>query len=163
MACATTRNDVLNYLIAVTPIRIALFVAWIGLRQYRVGREKLRLDRYNPRFDIYSRFLDFYQALGIWDASETSKSPQRNFTQSYRESRFLFDVRSGVYRILADVNSKSSKIIGFKERGNNLANDPEEFLKWDNEVQAALAWFPAAISKLETQLSPYLNFHKLSV
>jgi hypothetical protein len=162
MDCGIATKDVLNYLIAITPICIALFVAWIGLLQYRIGREKLRLDLYNRRFDIYSRVIDFYQALVSWDASETSKSVQRNFIKSYRESRFLFDGHSGIYQILDDMHTKSFKIIGFKEQGKNLASDPSEFLKMNDAAQCALAWFPEAISKLETKLSPYLNFHKLS-
>jgi len=169
MTCGNAANGISSYLVLITPVVTAaltaitaVFVALIGFFQYRANKEKLRLDLYNRRFDIYSRAVDLYQALLVWDASESSKSAHRGFIKSYRESRFLFDPKDGVYGLLDEMNNKAFKIIGFKEQGGNLASAPVEFQKFYAEMIEALNWFPNGISKLEASMSHYLNFHKIS-
>lgn len=136
MTCSSPPRDILDYLISITPICIAAVVALIAIWQSKISKNKLRLDLYNRRFDIYSRTLDFYHALLNFDGGGGSKSPerlhlyelQRNFIKSYRESRFLFDRKHGVFDILHEMNTRSFRIIGFKDHGQEIARSaPDKF------------------------------------
>lgn len=158
---------IVGYLMAITPICIAAFVAWVALRQSQINKDKLRLDLYNRRFDIYSKTLDFYHALQEFDPSVASKESfnvlHKSFIKAYRESQFLFDEESGIYAILGEMHSKSFQILAPKERGKELAHvDPPEFLKMYDLGQDAQQWFEAAIQRLEKAMARYLNFQKLS-
>jgi hypothetical protein len=62
MACGASK-DVIDYLAAVTPILIACFVAWVAFQQFRIGRDKLRLDLCQRRFSVYEKTLFFYHSL----------------------------------------------------------------------------------------------------
>ena len=165
MTCLCFIDYVLNCLITFTPIIIAAIVATIAFWQYKVNKDKLRLDLYNRRFDIYSRTLDFYQVLLSYNPSAESKTLQNNFIKGFRESQFLFDNKSGVYSILEQMNTKSLQIIGFKEQGEKLAKtDPKgEFKKMNDQYMEALRWLnEEGIPKLEKAMGVYLNFHKLT-
>jgi hypothetical protein len=153
---ATPVLPVLPVVISLLAVLISSFAAWLS-------REKLRLDLYNRRFDIYSHVLDFYQALIGWGghASKESLKPiQNSFIKSFRESRFLFDPKSGIYDLLEEMHTKSFLIMGFEQVGKEMASQaPELFIEKNDEVMAAKAWFHNAIQELEVKMAPYLNFH----
>jgi hypothetical protein len=167
MTCSLPPKDVFDYLIAITPICIAAFVALIACWQSRINRNKLRLELYNRRFDVYSKALEFFIFLLSYDPNIVSKdlckSLHKDFIKAFRESQFLFDDKSNVHSILEQMNTKAFLIIGFKEQGAELAKaDPEEFNKMNEQNLNALQWFNKAIPKLEKAMARYLNFHKLS-
>jgi hypothetical protein len=158
-------KDIFDYLIAITPILISAFVAAVFWWQYKISRNKLRLDLYNRRFEIYSKTLDFYQALISFDPSVTLKEPfntlQKAFIKAYRESQFLFDEETGIYAILDQMHSKSFEILAAKEHGKDLASaHPQEFLKMHNQSMENLKWLAGAVPRLEKAMARYLNFHK---
>jgi hypothetical protein len=167
MICGNAANGLSSHLALITTIVMtaltavtAIFVAVIGYFQYCVNKAKLRLDLYNRRFEIYSHAVDLYQALLVWDASDSAKSVQRGFIKSQFESRFLFDPKDGIYELLVGMNGKSSQIIDLitnliKKQGGNLTQVPDELSK-------ALNGFVGDIRNLEKRMSTYLNFHKIS-
>lgn len=164
MACVNTTKDGIDYLVALTPIVVATFVAWIGFQQFRIGRDKLRLDLYQRRFTVYERTLSLYhylygtkEALQSKDFSESLKY----FITSYRESQFLFDDEPGVFRLLKEFHTKAAKIIGFKRDGGELLrSDPREYLKLQEDVQNALASTEEMLNELERLIAPYLSFRR---
>lgn len=166
MACSYQLKDSCDFLIKFTPIVISLCVLLVSLHQSKISREKLRLDLYNRRFDIYSRTLDFFNALVSYDASK----PRDNFSllrlafvKSYRESRFLFDERSGIYEILNGIYKRSFKIADFLDISRSLSNAPDVIQKGLKEKEEALNWSENAIPRLEKSIARYLNFHKIAV
>jgi hypothetical protein len=167
MTCSLPPKDMFDYLIAVTPIFIAAFVAFIACWQSRINRNKLRLDLYNRRFDVYSKALEFFIFLLSYNPSnistEVCKNLHKDFIKALRESKFLFDDKSNVHNILKQMNDKAFLIIGLKEQGGALAKaDPLEFNKMNEQSLEAMHWFNEAIPKLEKAMARYLNFHKLT-
>jgi hypothetical protein len=167
MTCSLPPKDAFDYLIAVTPICIAAFVALIVFWQSRINKNKLRLELYNRRFDIYSKALEFFIFLLSYNpnnvSTESCKNLHKDFIKAFRESKFLFDDKSNVYSILKQMNDKAFLIIGFKEQGAELAKaDPEEFNKMNERSLEAIQWFSEAISKLEKAMARFLNFHELT-
>jgi|HubBroStandDraft_5_1064220.scaffolds.fasta_scaffold19637_1 hypothetical protein len=131
--------------------------AWNARRQARLSEAKLRNDLRDKVVEICNRVTDFYRALVTWDGSESTRCAQTSFIRAIGESRFLFADDPGVREILLEMNTKAFKVIGLKEHGHSLAHCPEEYLGMYTEGQAALAWFPNAIEKLEERASRYLS------
>ncbi len=158
------RKDLFDYLIAIIPACITAGVALIGYWQFRINKNKLRLDLYNKRFEIYTRTIDFYQILLGYDVAKSSENDlvHKNFIKACRESQFLFKKNSGIYEMLNEMHSKAFKIIGFKEHGKELVDAPDVFMKQNQEMQDALKWLMDIIPKLEEALAPYLDFHKIT-
>jgi hypothetical protein len=59
-------KDFVDYVIAFTPSLIALFVAGVAWRQFKLGRDKLRLDLYERRFAVYERNTCILQCAYWW-------------------------------------------------------------------------------------------------
>ena len=168
MSCLSQQKDTVDILIAWTPIVISLFLLVITYRQAKINEEKLRLDLYNRRFEIYSSALDYFQALLLYDASQSLQADllilRKDFVKSCEESQFLFDKKSGVYELLKEMHSKSFVRTGFKETSQVLANAGavDEVIQGFTKSEETLSWFSDAISKLKDKMSPYLNFHKIA-
>ena len=81
-------------LIATTAVAIA--VAIISWKQWRLSQEKLRLDLFNRRFDVYMRVLDLYQELLQWKGTAEQNALYIPFIKAVRESRFIFPRKSPV-------------------------------------------------------------------
>jgi hypothetical protein len=166
MICVEQSKDIVDYLVSLTPICVALFVAHISLRQARISREKLRLDLYNKRFEIYEITLSFYQSITSYDPSEDKvfRLINRSFIKAMKEAQFLFDSQSGIYQILQKMHEDSFKVTGFKRMGAELHSaDPLACSKMHTEMQDVLTSFSFRIDMIEKAIAPYLNFHKVVV
>ena len=166
MSCVTKSKDWVDYLESLTPICVAIFAGYIGLRQAKISRDKLRLDLYNRRFDIYEKTLLFYQSITNYDGSEHEpfSSKHRDFIKAMKESQFLFDPKSGIYKTLLEMHEDAFKIIGFKRHGQEVSRaDPVVFSQMHTDMQNALTGFAFQIDAIEKAIAPYLNFHKTVV
>jgi len=154
MTSSLPPKDGIEYLIAITPIAIAIFVAVVAYWQSRINKDKLRLDLYNRRFDIYSKTLD------LLDASRNFLKPsveekkrlievQKAFVKSYRESQFLFDEKAGIFNLLSEILTKSHSIFIFALNGERLESENEQkFNDCWKEAADALVWIDHNIPRL---------------
>lgn len=154
-------SDCMTAITAIATITIAIYVARISRRQWLTNKEKLRLDLYEKRLDVYMRVLDFYQALLAWKQTEEQKQLQFPFIKAFRESRFLFPEKSGVYDHLSEFHSHAFKIVNFHQVAQFAATAPEEFLKYSLERDRSAGWILGSIGSLEEMLAPFLNFHDM--
>ena len=164
MNCIAQSKDLADYLVSLTPICIAIFVAYIGFRQATVSRDKLRLDLYNKRFEIYEASLSFYQAISNYDGSkgEAFNATHRAFIKAMKESQFLFSSTSNIHKILQEISNDAFKVIGVKEGGEMLANaDPVNFSRMHDDMLDTLTGFAFRIDAIEKAITPYLAFHKI--
>ena len=168
MSTALPPKDWIEYLIALTPIAIAIFVAVVAYWQSRINRDKLRLNLYNRRFDIYSKTLDLLHASHNFLKPSAEEKEQlievrKAFLKSYRESQFLFDEKAGIFNLLSEILTKSDIMSHFALNGERLECENEQaFQKCWKEAADALVWIDHIIPKLEKAMAPYLNFHKLT-
>lgn len=89
--------------IAVVTAAIALIVAVISWQQWKVNRERLRLELYDRRFGIYVAVLNYYRE--ILDLTgreielvnrESLKQIQNDFIKSHLGSRFLYSAEPSI-------------------------------------------------------------------
>lgn len=159
--CPATAKTWVDHAIAITPLIIAAVVAVVAFLQYRLAREKLRLDLYNRRYEIYRSIFDFYHVLIGWKGTEADKAQQAKFFQAYQESKFLFSEKSGISAIYKKLNDGASKVIGFKENSSEYAKEPELFMKLFNETNAIqINEFDEGLRALEAKMKPYLTFRR---
>jgi len=150
MACLNTSRDIIDYLVAFTPVAIAGFAAWIALRQMQTARRKLRLDLYQRRFAVYERTVAIYQLLIRpleEPLSETFEKTFKEFIVASRESQILFEKSSGIFPLLKKFHAKTFKVIGYKQCAPELKSTPLELKKCADEAQDAIAFFEGALSK----------------
>jgi len=149
---------------------IAAFVACMIWFQVYTAIEKLRLDLYDRRFEIYTKTLDWYQAVLRFDRSTQGEYNvfEKSFIKVFRESLFLFDNDSGIYELLKDMQQRSCKMIAFREITEQrkapkeaYSPTPDELIsrmKEHAEFKESYDWFQASIHQLEGLLSRYLLF-----
>lgn len=146
---------------AVATTSVAIYVALISKRQLLTNQEKLRLDLYNRRFEIYTRVLDFYQAIVMWEGSPEQIGLQYPFLKAYREARFLFPKESGVFDYIGEFQKHAFTIVHFDKLKSLAKEAPEEFLKYSRQREDSLSWLLNSMVGLEERLAPYLNFHNM--
>jgi hypothetical protein len=147
----------------VATVIIALYVAYIGTRQWVTAREKLRLDLYNRRFDVYLSALDFMQSLMVWAevAPDQRIAKRLQFIRSMRESRFLFADDLRILRLLEEFHGHSFKVTGFQEELKQYFSImPKETMASYNDMLTSLEWIGTSIQTLEELLNPYLAFRQ---
>jgi hypothetical protein len=136
--------------------------AYFAKEQTRLARERLRYDLFERRLEIFSSIFGFYKALISWSGAPEQIAARDRFFKAYQESGFLFKKESGIEELLKDLNEKGTKVIGFKEYGENLRVDPELYLKHFNETQEIQTYgFERGLAKLKSGVAEYLNFHDL--
>jgi hypothetical protein len=138
---------------------VSLLAAWAAAHAAYINYEKLRLDLYNKRFDVYSVTVDFYQALMVWEKSESNEILYRKFIKSFLESRFLFKPK--IYELLKEMRLQSDVVIGFKEHSNSYAGMPDELIKANDKMAKALEYWNKSIEEISVLMLEYLDFQEL--
>jgi hypothetical protein len=157
--------DVLTNVI--TPI-IALLAFVIAIREAITNRSKLRLELYDRRFAIYSRALDYFQAVAVYDASPELLANllvlRRDFLKSVEEAKFLFEGTSGIPELLFEMYRKSFERTGSKEISGELSagGAHDEVIAGFAKSEEALRWLAESLPLLAKSMAPYLDFHKRS-
>ncbi|MES1953103.1 hypothetical protein [Salinisphaera hydrothermalis] len=127
-------REIYGLFIGIVPLVISAAVGWIGWLQYRTNKQKLRLDLYHRRFDVYQKTLAYFQLY--YSESATNKDidlVQRNFTQAYRESRFLYGADSPVYKILTDIKDTLGFLLYFDKEFASKPYDPDRYKAWSKK------------------------------
>lgn len=146
-----------------TPV-IGILGVIIAYQQWRISKNKIKLELYEKRFAVYEATLLFYQNIMVCNA-ETIKTYEFNvahkaFIKASREAQFLFSKGSGIFQLLEKWHNYSFKVIGFKESAKVMVTHPEEFLRMQKECNDALGFFESSLKQLEQSLIPYIHFQK---
>jgi hypothetical protein len=136
---------------------IALTVAW---SQMRIASAKTKLDLYNKRFSVYLAALEYYQ-YAFSESKEDLKAKSNKLTHAYRESKFLFDAKDGIYETLGRIQGAGAAIRAHDEFKKHPNSDKDMAWKLFEKSQAALLGLEKDILALEDQLKDYLSFHNV--
>jgi hypothetical protein len=163
MPITTSPRDWLDYVSALTPSVIALVVAYLAYRQWRIAKQKLRLDLYAKRFAVFEIALHFYQDL--LDGSGSSKEDQemlhRQFITAMIECRFLFASNSGLKGLMEEMNKSAFVIKGSRDVLKTQGIPSEMFQETMNRLHTEQASLEKKIQSIQTAMAPYLSFHGL--
>jgi hypothetical protein len=136
----------------------ALFVSVL---QWRVARDKLKLDLYNKRFNVYVCAIDYYQAAMKDDLSEIRKTATM-FVKVSRESIFLFKKEDGILPLMRKIGQDCNSITLYtEEKAKGVEADPLMLSEYVRVRQAPLLRLETLLLELETKMAPYLNFQNI--
>jgi hypothetical protein len=141
-------------------IAIAAFVAIVGVLQWTLSIRKFRYDLYNRRLDIYVSVVVFYRRLigDLKDTNPTTQEIRDKFFSSMLEAQFLFDRRSGIYELLAELDYRSFNMVYQKSPDERPAFEGEYMVKQYATFMNDLDWINDAMPKLAIRVAPYLTF-----
>lgn len=154
-------RDWFDYASALTPLLVALFVAYIAYRQWRVARQKLRLDLYNKRFAVFETTLRFYQDLLGESNSAESEPLHRQFITAMIESRFLFATSSGISQLMTEFNKAAFVIKGSRDILKTYSIPPEMKVETHSRLIQEHQGLELKLNSLERAMAPYLSFRGL--
>ena len=134
-----------------------LAVAW---SQMRIASAKTKLDLYNKRFNVYLAALEYYQ-YAYSDNRVDLKQKAEKLTHAYRETKFLFNSKDGIYEALGKIQKGASIVRAYDEyrREGKLDMDRERILA-ERNGDALLAMGKDLLA-LEEKLGKYLSFHNV--
>lgn len=137
----------------------------IEVREQNIELERIRLSLYNRRFEVYARTIRF--VLLILEDNETfaeqrSKETREDFIIAYRESRFLFGMKSIIFEILRKLNNDSYNIVWHRDTATNYPNHKFSEKEKD-ELKEQLDYLQGLLPKLEDHFSDYLDFSKIGI
>jgi hypothetical protein len=159
----------IGVVISVAALIISLCSLAVSRAQMRISSAKARLDLYNKRFSIYASALDYYQALWA-DITEDNlieiKGKSRSFVKAYRESQFLFDEKSNIYKTLGSIMQDGSAMASyFRERVEcdaDLKRSRDKLLVLHESYMRAQGEFENNLRVLEENLKKYLDFKSVN-
>ena len=137
------------------PIAIAAMVAWVGWRQFRAARAKLKLDLFEKRLAIFNATWEQvgrsaqnkpyeYRELGLW-------------FNKIHEASFLFG--PDIVEYLNEIREKAieEQILWAKVQPQH----PEPATDEQKAKHKALNdWFLAEAKQIQHKFAPYLSFHE---
>lgn len=137
----------------------------IETREQNIQSEQIRLSLYNRRFQVYDRTVRFVLLLVENDETfvkQRSLEIQQNFIIAYRESRFLFGMKSEIFKTLKKVNDDSYNIVWHREA---LAANPNYKFsqKEKDDFEEQTEYLNGLLPKLEDHFSDYLDFSKIGI
>lgn len=138
-------------------IVIALLGALIATFQFKVASAKLKLDLYNKRFAVYESVLDLYQYILEWD-EEKIRPRMHKFIRAFRESKFLFDEKDGIYELINEIHKANGKMQGFHNYKKEQRIDDElRRILHEGSIEG-FDTYTRKLMELEEKLKKYLDF-----
>lgn len=156
-------RDWFDYIAGLTPSVISLAVAYIAYRQWRIARQKLRLDLYAKRFAAFEITLRLYQELlnGSGSNKDELEVVHRQFITAKIECRFLFASNSGLSALMEDMNKSAFVIKGCGEMLRVQVASEEMFSEAMSRFHSEQALLESRFQAIESAMSPYLSFRGL--
>lgn len=136
---------------------IALTVAW---SQMRIASAKTKLDLYNKRFSVYLAALEYYQYT-FSESKDDLRAKANKLIHAYRESKFLFDEKDGIYETLGRIQKAMGVIRGYEEFKKSPSKSVDTAALLSEKYMSALLSMEGDILALEEQLKKYLSFHNV--
>jgi len=142
---------------------IAVGGAFIAYQQYRIARQKLRLDLYDRRYKIYSCLLDAVISALNETATNTFDVSTRELNQKLREARFLFDAKTFDY-----FNELETSVLQYRNRTLSIRQfdffQQSEAQSLLNRHHKSAHILDESMTYLHALMRPYLNIDdKLSI
>ncbi len=137
-----------------TPV-VAAAIACVALQQFRVAKQKLKLDLYDKRYRILDTVTGCVITALNRQIESTFDSETIALNRAVREARFLFDED-----VFARLNQLESVILTYRitvVRMNAviLANEPDGQARLDEHLDQGLTLL-SALTELPVMLKPYL-------
>jgi hypothetical protein len=135
-------------------VLVASFAAYVAYQQYRVGREKLKLDLFEKRFSVFSATRHILSRI----SSEGSMPPEVvfKFRTAVSEASFLFD--SDISNYLNEIDKCALRLWVIDEKLKTNPLEIERNLLLDEKTEK-ITWVMNQVTVLASKFGIYLKFH----
>lgn len=142
-----------EYIFTIITITIGIFVAYTGYNQYRLGKEKFKLDMFDKRYGVYKNTQVFLTKI-LRDA-KIEMNDILEFRAGTQDSVFFF--KEDIPNYLKNTDNKALELWEIHE---NLDGAPkgEERSKMCRSQTELLGWLTSQLPELKNKFAPYLEF-----
>ena len=137
---------------------VGLFIAFIGLRQLRNGRQKLRLEMFDRRYSMYEATKLLIDKIAI--NGQVSSADLVEFRRNVRGAEFLFDGEARkFFKSLIDLSMRADLARSKQARAKDETALGELFDEEDQYLKLVEAESP----NLEKIFARYLDLSKMGI
>ena len=133
---------------------LAGFAGYVTYQQFKLGREKFKLDLFEKRFSVFAAVRKFLSQLAT--EGQVSIAQVLQVQASVAEASFLFE--SDINDYLAEIAKRALRMhaVQAKLKVASSGDDRSRLLEDD---AAESTWIADQLSLLESKFAPYLKFH----
>jgi hypothetical protein len=135
---------------------IALFVAYVGYRQYQLGREKFKLDLFEKRFAVFQGTRVFLSRI-LQDGAVKEMGYLWEYRASIGEASFLFG--DELVNYLEEIYTRAVNMQSARDTFQPLPVG-EERTRLVGDAAQELKWLVHQLPELKVRFAPYLKFKK---
>lgn len=147
-------DSVFDFWKAMTLFLAAATVA-VGVQQYEVSRNKLKLDLFEKRFVVFSALRKFLS--GVFSRGAVDKEELETYRIAILEARFLFEQYTDDY--LWEIHNKAQDLSAKDIRMKSLPMGPDKDKLVDTWGQE-YSWLTNQLKEIGAHFSPYMAFGK---
>lgn len=135
-------------------ILVAGFATYVAFQQFRLGREKLKLDLFEKRFSVFATTRKFLARLSATRSLPVEEVFQ--FRVAVAETVFLFD--SDITDYLEEMAKRASRLWAIEEK-LAVTVDQNERAHLIDESTKEFNWVMEQSPVLTKKFAKYLKFH----
>jgi hypothetical protein len=141
------------YILSTITVIIGVCVTVVAYQQYRLGKEKLKLDLFEKRFAVYKGVQIFLTHV----MSEAKVDLQKffEFRGATQDAVFLFE--SDIPDFIKQIDKKALELKTVSEKRRDLPRG-EEKSRLVQQESKLLEWLIDQLPRLKEAFSPYLKF-----
>jgi hypothetical protein len=148
-------DEVLKWFSGLTAPVVAITVAYIGWQQYRINRDRARLDLYERRKAIHNAIVEFVS--DVLNTGTASNQSLNRFRLQAWEAYFLFDQE--VTDRLIELYDKGWKLHDMRAKlGNQSVPADAEHDALAGQQRELLNWFRKQQRAIEERMQKYMRF-----
>jgi hypothetical protein len=144
------------------PVAIVGYItAYIAVQQYKLAKQKVKLELYERRYQIYEICNDFL--LSVIQMHGAGQDRTLKFNLDTKRIPFLFneDVCNYIQQIRNHAKELNGLIVDLEMNYKNPPYNNNERVDKLHRQQAIMSWFVDELNTLEKHFQPYLNLTKL--
>lgn len=142
-----------EYIFTAITIIIGASVAYTAYNQYRLSKEKFKLDLFDKRFSVYKGVQVLLSH--ILQKGKVEMAQIYQFRADTQDAAFLFD--DDITKHLGEIDSKTLELWSIQEELNGLPAGDERSAG-SRKITQVQGWLIKQLPELKKIFSPYLKF-----
>jgi len=132
---------------------ISLAVAYIAYQQFRLGREKMKLDLFEKRFAVFAAVRRFLSAIAA--EGKCSMEQLSEYRRFVAEASFLFE--SDITTFIDEIDKHALQLWLIKEK-DSATPLGEEKVRLADAWGREMTWLMNQLPELRPKFAPYMKF-----
>ncbi|MFZ5531620.1 MAG: hypothetical protein ACOY4U_11310 [Pseudomonadota bacterium] len=145
-AFSVQNKSALDFFSALLPFVLSVIAAYIAFAQWRVNKNKLKLDLFEKRFQVFTAAKDFI-AHCLTNGYRPTQEAKHEFLQRTKGAEFLFNKK--VKELVDEIWSKSVELEGYSYDQNTAEHAKER--------HACATWLSNKLNSINKDFAPFMS------